>query len=45
MPELQVGTNPMSPLHLFLQADVVVQSVMLGLLLASMAQIDQDRTG
>ncbi|HXG81667.1 MAG TPA: Tol-Pal system subunit TolQ, partial [Sphingomicrobium sp.] len=25
----------MSPLHLFLQADVVVQAVMLGLLLAS----------
>jgi biopolymer transport protein TolQ len=33
MPE--VSTNPMSPLHLFLQADVVVQAVMLGLLLAS----------
>src|SRR5687768_9041661 len=35
MPDLQASTNPMSPLHLFLQADVVVQSVMLGLLLAS----------
>ena len=33
MPEL--STNPMSPLHLFLQADFVVQAVMLGLLLAS----------
>src|SRR4030095_13099924 len=35
MPELQSSADLMSPLNLFLQADVVVKIVMLGLLLAS----------
>ena len=35
MPELQASGDLMSPLNLFLQADVVVKIVMLGLLLAS----------
>jgi len=35
MPELQTSADLMSPLNLFLQADVVVKAVMLGLLLAS----------
>ena len=35
MPELQAGTNLMSPLTLFLHADMVVKLVMLGLLAAS----------
>jgi biopolymer transport protein TolQ len=35
MPTLEASADLMSPLHLFLQADVVVKAVMLGLLLAS----------
>jgi biopolymer transport protein TolQ len=35
MPELQASSDLMSPLNLFLQADVVVKAVMIGLLLAS----------
>ncbi len=35
MPELQATQDLMSPLNLFLQADVVVKAVMIGLLLAS----------
>ena len=35
MPELTATADLMSPLTLFLQADVVVKAVMLGLLLAS----------
>ena len=35
MPELQASADLMSPLNLFLQADVVVKIVMVGLLLAS----------
>jgi len=35
MPELTATPDLMSPLNLFMQADVVVKAVMLGLLLAS----------
>ena len=35
MPDLQASTDLMSPLNLFLQADMVVKIVMVGLLLAS----------
>ncbi|MDV3257352.1 MAG: protein TolQ [Sphingomonas sp.] len=35
MPTVEASADLMSPLHLFLQADVVVKAVMLGLLLAS----------
>ena len=35
MPELQASADLISPLNLFLQADVVVKIVMVGLLLAS----------
>ena len=35
MPEVTVSTDLMSPLNLFMQADIVVKLVMFGLLLAS----------
>ncbi len=35
MPTVEASADLMSPLHLFLQADVVVKAVMIGLLLAS----------
>ena len=35
MPEVTASTDLMSPLNLFMQADIVVKIVMVGLLLAS----------